>query len=481
MKYTIHKTHLFLILGFLYLLLGVGQEAKAQYTNFPDTTGQIRMPVGYVRVGDENLFGLRLQPELRLWKLGVGLDIPIFFSLDDGSFRNEEYRNGSGLFRLFRYIRWGRKEQDKVYFRIGSLDYNYLGFGYLMNNYTNAPSFERRKVGFDYDIRFRKIFGLEGTITDLSGFSNLWSFRPYIQPFVESNIPILKSLEIGFSYITDHDKNEFNASGARVDTRLVREGISAIGADLGLKLLESDFVTLNSFFQFGRLTRNQALADSLDAAAALCDVIDTLSPEFCAAAREAADYDAANGFSLGLEAKMKVILNVLNIDVRLERLFQDAHFQPQFFDAVYEIDKDAKIASLANTARVNGTYGALTATVLNKLTFIGGLRIPDQVSAEKPALVHLGLQADDFIPKVIFRAYYVKGDLDNLGDAFRLDERSLLTARAAYRITSYLVAGVDYRWTFAQFLNDDGGEAYKATRYIMPYFGFNYPLGKKKK
>lgn len=483
MKYTFKQTQFVLALIFLSLFTGWNQSAQAQFTSFgEDSISQVRAPLGYVRVGDENLFGLRIQPEFRLWKLGIGFDIPLFFSLDDGSFRTEEYRNGSGFFRLVRYIRYGRKDRDKFYFRMGALDNNYLGFGYLMNNYTNAPSFERRKIGISYDVRFKKIFGLEGAFTDLSGFSNLWAFRPYVQPFAESNLPMLKSLEIGLSYITDHDKNEFNAAGDQIDTRLVRDGISAFGADVGLKLLQSDFITLNSFVQFGHLTRNNALRDSINNIVDFCSRAGVISDSLiavCNAAQEASDYDAASGFSLGLEAKMKVILNILNLDVRLERLFQGAHYQSQFFDAVYEIDKDAKIASLANTAAINGTYGTLTATILNKLTVSGGLRIPDRVSVERPALVQLGLQGDEIIPNVIVRAYYVKGDLDNLGDAFKLDERSLLTARFAYRLTSYLVAGVDYRWTFAQFLNDDGIEQYKATRYIMPYFGLNYPLGKK--
>ncbi len=443
---------------------------KAQFNDYTDSSNVFRMPVGYTRIGDENYFGLRLQPELTFGKLGFGLNIPVFFSLDDGSFRSEEYKSGTGWFRLIDFVRYGVKERDKFYVRLGSLYRSYLGYGILLNNYTNAASFERRKVGLEFDVRLFKLFGFEGAYSDFDGFNNLWAFRPYVRPLAKTNLPILKTLEIGYGVVTDHDESTFDFAGEPVSTQLVRDGMTSWSIDMGVTLINTKLLNLTAYGQYGRLTENGALADSVDRFLA------SLEPGTEVNTAIADGYQAGGGFNIGVEAKIRVIANLLNLDVRLERLWQDEHFLPQFFDQVYEVDKDAKIWLLANTPEVNSTYAVLSATILKKLIVSGGLRIPDVFNEENPALLQLTLRADDFIPKFIIRGSYVKGDLATLGEAFTLDERSQLAARLAYRITSFFVAGVDYRWTFAQTEQDSGQERYKATSYVMPYFGLNFPL-----
>lgn len=38
----------------------------------------------------------------------------------------------------------------------------------------------------------------------------------------------------------------------------------------------------------------------------------------------------------------------------------------------------------------------------------------------------------------------------NFGDAFVLNENSILDTRAGYRVRPYLLVGTNYRWTFAR-------------------------------
>ena len=190
-------------------------------------------------------------------------------------------------------------------------------------------------------------------------------------------------------------------------------------------------------------------------------------------------YGAASGFNLGVQGTFDFIADILKVNFRLERNWQQEHFLPQFFDVTYEINKDAKLWQLANTESTSGTYGVITATIINKVNISGGLQIPDKVTDATPALIQLAFSANELIPKVILQGSYIKGNLGNLADAFKLDDRSQMSARAAYKITKNLVTGIDYRWTFAE-VEENGALVYKATDYIMPYFGWSFSLFKKR-
>jgi hypothetical protein len=64
---------------------------------------------------------------------------------------------------------------------------------------------------------------------------------------------------------------------------------------------------------------------------------------------------------------------------------------------------------------------------------------------------------------------YIKGGLTDLGDAFKLDERSIAQVRFIYHLNRFLATGLDYYWAFTPV--EDG--SYKATRYVSPYFGLS--------
>lgn len=466
-----------LLIKFILLFIFLGfQNHKTSAQNFGagsafDSTNTFNMPVGYMRIGDENYFGLRIQPELTWGKFGFGLDIPLMFSLDGNGFRNEEYNNGSGWFRLFSYIRYGRKKADKFYVRVGTLSNTYLGYGLLMNNYTNAASFERRKVGFEFDILYKKVIGLETIYSDFNGFRNIWAIRPYVRPLGKTDIPILKTLEFGVGLVSDRDKNRFDGEGNRVDTDFAQSGTTGVSVDLGASIVNTKMLNLRGFIQYANLGKNETLSDSVGR------YVDALTSAGTPPTGAIADgYAGGSGFSIGAEARIHLIANLLDLNVRLERLWYNDHFLPQFFDATYEANKDEKLWLLANTSGVSGTYGVINLDVLNKIKVTGGLRIPDDVNDDTPALVHLSLANQDLIPKIILEANYVKGALGNLADAFKLDERSLFTVRVGYKVKKIFVVGMDYRWTFAKVEQDNGETKYEPVNSVMPYVGLSIPL-----
>jgi hypothetical protein len=469
----------FFLIVFNCLIFQTYAQVNYSFPDFPDSTNAIKAQFGYLVLGGQQYIGTRINPELTFGKLAFGLDIPIFFNVGgtEAGIRNEEYRQGSGAFRLLSYLRWGVKKRDKVFLRYGTLDRTNVGFGYMVNNYTNAASFERRKVGFAYDLRFLKILGLEGIYSDFNGSTNLYAIRPYVRPlaFLKDN-PLLNSIEVGYTYITDSDKNFYNPKGERVDTKIIKDGIKSWSIDGGLNAINTPKVNLSAFVSYGEMGKSQALTDSISrftlAARTNPALVSSNDTTFLAG------YNSSKGLSIGSQIRIDAVADALQLDIRLERLWQQDYFLPQFFDAVYEIDKDAKLWLLANARGVQGTYGSLSALIIKKLRFTGGLQIPDRVTDVTPALIHLNLNANNIIEGLTVQANYIKGRLGNMADAFILDDRSLLTARAGYKLTSYLEVGVNYRWTYVR-VEQDGVVSFKPSDYLMPYFGLNFDLNKK--
>ena len=414
-----------------------------------DSISSIKAAFGLTTIGGETYAGFRFQPEFRIGKLiGFGLDIPVQFNVDTWKFRSEEFKGGVELARLVRYFTLGKKKESPVYVRTGDLTGVSLGYGTLINNYSNSPSFEYRKWGLNVDLNFKGIVGVEGLYSDVNG-ANLLGIRPYTRPLRTTGIPIVKSFEIGYSFVSDKGKN--------ADTTgyyLQQDGIKAGAFDAGITVVNNNFIKLIAYGQTSWLKRVKS---------------DTLEERLT---DDSFTYGKGNGTSVGVNGKMK-LTTAFMLDARIERLWFKDYYVPQFFDAIYEINKDAKIYSLASARGKQGTYGNLAIILFSKFQINGALLLPDQISDESPALVQVGLQAAQLGNKVTISGNYIKGGLTDLGDAFTLDQRSLANVLFTYQLASFLYIGADYRWTFARL--EDG--SIKATDYFRPFFGLSFPLG----
>lgn len=418
----------------------------------------LKAGLGYMSIDGQNHLAFRLNPELDLGKVGIGLDIPIWYNLENGKFRSEVFTEGIGFLRAVDYVRLGIKKRTNVYFKIGTLRGERLGYGLLLDNYLNSRSYERRRIGISTDILIKKVFGLEVIYGDINTESlNLLALRPYVRPLGRGNIPILKTLEVGFSFIRDNDATVEKVNNVNINPVYTQAGVTALGADLGVTFINTSQFRLVGYSQYGRLERIES---------------DTLKRRF---ASTYADYKAGTGFAVGVKANISLILNLLNAHVRLERLFYSQNFIPQFFNATYTIDKDARIADLLTTPSKQGIYGSLYFNILKKITGGGSLLIPDQVSEENPAFLRITATVND-LEKINLNAIYTKGNIASLSDAVSLDENSLLRFRAAYQINDFLNAGVEFYWTFAE-----TEKGFETTRFVYPYIGLNIPFNKKDK
>ena len=415
-----------------------------------DSINSIKASFGITQIGGETYAGLRLQPEFRVWKIGFGLDVPIQFNINTKELRTDEFKGGAEMLRLVRYFSLGKKKEDAIYVRMGDLYGVSLGYGTLINNYSNSPSFERRKFGINADVNFKGIVGVEGLYSDTKG-ANLLGLRPYVRPLRTTKIPIVKSFEIGYSYVTDKGGNA-DSTGVYLQD----DGMKAMAFDAGITFLNTSFIKLIGYGQYSQLSRIKS--DTLD--------------RFLAAPPTDLTYGKGSGSSVGLSGKMN-LASALVLDARIERLWYKDYYLPQFFDAIYEINKDSKIASLATAKGKQGIYGSLAIILFNKFRVNGSLLLPDKLSVETPGLVQVGLEATKLADKITISGNYIRGGLTTFSDAFKLDNGSLANVTLNYQLAKFFYVGADYRWTFARL---ESGEV-KATNYFRPYFGLSFPFG----
>ena len=415
--------------------------------------------VTFTRIDGQNFVGMSLSPEFRIWKIGLGLDIPILFSMDDGSFRDEIYKDGVGVGRLIRYLSYGKQKQDQIYARVGQIDNVMIGYGGLVNNYTNSVSFEKRKLGLHYDLHFRGLVGIEGMYSDFDPASrNLLVTRPYVRPMAWSPIPIVSTIEVGTTLVSDRDQTEIALDDSTSFTYdfLQNDGIKAFGIDAGITLLQIPFIQIDAFFNYSKLSvQDGGLGDFL------AGVDSTSFPTL------ENGFQDGSGTSFGLNFRLNFIADIFRTDVRIERLNYTEHYLPQFFDVSYELNKDARIFSTIAAPEMSGIYGSLTGHILGIVELGGSLLLPDQVGPESPATVRVHGDVHRLADKVSLHATYMKAYLDSLEDAFKLDDRSVAQVRFIYHMNQFLAMGVDYYWSFTP--TADGGV--EATSYVSPYFG----------
>lgn len=425
-----------------------------------NTASAINGGFTYTVIDGKGYAGLVLAPELKFGKVGVGIDVPILYGLDDKSIRTEMFEDGVGALRLIRHVRYGQQKVDPVYVKVGTLSGTMLGYGGLINNYSNSTSYEKRKIGLHYDINVKGLVGIEGIYSDFDPSSlNLFAIRPYVRPLSKLYIPIVSSLEIGTTFLKDKDQTSLlSTPGVESTYAFTKDGISAFGVDAGVTLLQVPFIQIDWFVNYSKLNVESDTLTNAITALQTAGLIETPTTSF----------KKGTGFSTGVNFRFHFIADLLSTDIRIERLSYSDYYLPQFFDTSYEINKDGKILSLASAQKTKGIYGSLTGHILKKLSLGGSLMIPDNISEETPALVTLNADVDRLFDKYSVHANYFKGGLSDLGDAFSLDERSLLKVRFVYHMNKFLMTGVDYFYTFTPTEN-----GYETTKYVSPFFGLS--------
>ena len=490
------KKFLILLLG---LIVGLAVPSWAQDENNDDddqqwstdipevTDNAISSMFGYTMINDQPYVSFRLKPELSFGKLGLGLDMPLTYGLADHSLRLDEYQDGIGWLRMIRYVRWGHKKRDNVYFRIGELRDAQLGFGMLITNYNNTISYEKRTLGVEFDVVVKQKYGLEFLYSDINPVSlNLMGIRPYYKPFGASGIPIIKTFEIGASFVTDHDKTVLarttDDAGNTLEYRnnyFLNDGINAFSVDMGLYIFRRSWLWWDVYAQAGYISRVRS--DSLSS------YLTTYGDSF---QQSYLNSTGGMGWSIGSDFKFRFLGNLLRINARAEKFWHSNYYIPRFFDFAYMMDKDAAILQLTNTHETKGTYAMLKASVLDKVFFETSITFDSLViDNDHPATVVAKLDMSRLSDKLTLQTSVYNAEVTSFSDLLKLHEKMLFTTRIGYMVYELPIvklqfhAGFDYRWTFANVYKLSSSATaqdwFRQTKYVTPYFSIKYPLGKK--
>ena len=165
-------------------------------------------------------------------------------------------------------------------------------------------------------------------------------------------------------------------------------------------------------------------------------------------------------FSLGISVRMPV---------RFEYRIFDADYIPQYFNSFYEIERFSVLADGVSgltkktmvqgllgegddNDQLTGYYGDLAFDFAG-LVQIGGI-LEAYEGRDNIMTMFASVPALEIVKA---KAYYAKTGIEDAGDAFKLDDRSLLIAQAEYEIypSLYFVGRFTRRWV----LETEGSEA----------------------
>lgn len=166
--------------------IGTGDQAQAQALNY-----MLGGVFGAVTVDGKNYQQLGLRPELQIWKLGIGLDITILLD-ENGEIRKEDWDQKEDYIDKIYYIRYAKKG-DPFYFQFGGLESTTLGYGTLINGYTNMleyPTYKRQGLDIGFETQYIGMQAIVDDFKELQGNNKsiMGGGRIYVKPFSRMQI-----------------------------------------------------------------------------------------------------------------------------------------------------------------------------------------------------------------------------------------------------------------------------------------------------
>jgi len=451
------KRKFYLLMGLLIYASGGLAQWSSYY--FPEENASIEGGLGMTWIDNQAYYTIALQPDIAFGKFGVGLGLYLLFDAETGKLRPVDWDSSYDYARIIRYLRYGRKG-DPFYTRIGALDAERLGHGFIVNFYNNHINYDRRKLGLTLDADFG-YFGFESLANNLGRFEVLGG-RGYARPLYGSEIPVLKNIALGASFVTDIDPD------SRRDTD---DGVSVWGIDVEVPLIKSDFVSTLLFVDHAQI----------------------------------ADY--GSGQTIGLQTDFHALTDFLGMGITIERRFLGKEFIPNYFGPFYEILRYTTFGELIdfyeslggditgippdflpilNDRHVNqkdllpmmiqkrhGWFASLYLDFLHLIRVMGFYQMID--GQDNSGMLHLGAGLSPSIPFLALEATYDKRGIHDFKDIRTLDYRSVARVGIGYKIKPYLILYMDYIWNYEW---DEDLEQYKPQERFQPRLAFRYYFNK---
>jgi hypothetical protein len=166
-----------------------------------------------VTVDGKQWMRLAISPDIPIWKFGLGLDIECFLD-DKGNFSQKGWEFDkknwqTSVARKLKYVRFGH-EQDPLFVKVGGLSNVTLGYGFIVDRFTNLLHYPDDKLlGAQLYLNDLGPVGitLQTMSPDVMEFKNgdggIIAGRLAFAPLKPMKIPLISSLSIGATYATD--------------------------------------------------------------------------------------------------------------------------------------------------------------------------------------------------------------------------------------------------------------------------------------
>jgi len=500
------------------------EKPDAPDTGPPPKPFAMGLGIGSVTLDGVLYNQLALRPEINIGKVGIGLDLVVYVD-NEGNMRYDEWdiENDPGLLLdKILFIRYGKKT-DPAWIKYGSIEGLTLGYGGMMNNYSNMMEFPSvRRVGVNTGFNVGPVGGelFLSNIKDMSRGGTVTGLRAAYT--VSEDFP----LSIGVNFITDanmfsglKDKDEDSypdvfddfpddstlwndtdgdgwpdpGHGESVLDSLVdidadgdniidaEEDISDIELkatpfslndntatttgltfDIGYPILRSDAISLMVYAEYNTLN---------------FPAVSTTDSSFIRKER------SGNGISVpGIRS---TIFGILNLS--LEYRIINGSYVPQFFDQAYDLNrvvtstvdnqtimrtKDMSVfQEYSDSTSSSGLFGSAGLNLLNLVDFSASYANMKADTTELKSFTSFLKLNTDNIPKISSAmAYYQRNNDDNPFDFENPTENTIMGYRVGYELSK----GVSLIWDFRQFYRDNGTGSLETIKQTTIETTFNF-------
>lgn len=192
------------------------KTSEEEKTPPPPSVGQKSAPMweigaGVVTIDNEQWTRLAVGVDVPIWKFGIFFDLELFID-NEGRFSNKGWNFKDepleAITRKIRYIRFGY-ENDPLFIKLGGLSSVTLGYGLVMDRFTNMLHYPDQKLlGLQFYLNDLSPIGisLQTVLADFKDFKDdggVVGARLSVKPLKPANIPILSGITVGGGYVTD--------------------------------------------------------------------------------------------------------------------------------------------------------------------------------------------------------------------------------------------------------------------------------------
>ena len=158
---------------------------------------------GATIIDGKNYQHIGLRMDVPIGKFGFGVDAILVID-NDGNIRSEDWDEFEDYVDKIYYVRWAKKN-DPFYLKVGGLDNSYIGYGAIVNGYSNMIEFpDYKRIGMETAFNTEIISGE----FFLNNFKELMRDEPSMLFGTRVNYNVFNGLSIGVSAAMD--LNEFN-------------------------------------------------------------------------------------------------------------------------------------------------------------------------------------------------------------------------------------------------------------------------------